>query len=54
MSSATVPVSGSRLDRALRVFGDVRAGEGRDALLMFVNIFLLLSATTSSRRCASR
>jgi AAA family ATP:ADP antiporter len=32
------------LDRALRVFGDVRAGEGRRALLMFLNIFLLLVA----------
>jgi len=28
----------------LRVFGDVRAGEGRHALLMFVNVFLLLLA----------
>jgi AAA family ATP:ADP antiporter len=31
-------------DRALRVFGDVRAGEGGRALLMFLNIFLLLVA----------
>ena len=44
MSSVTVPASGSRLDRALRIFGDVRAGEGRDALFMFVNVFLLLLA----------
>lgn len=32
------------LDRALRVFGDVRAGEGGRALLMFSNVFLLLVA----------
>ena len=32
----------SRLDRALAVFADVRAGEGKTALLMLVNIFLLL------------
>jgi ATP:ADP antiporter, AAA family len=32
------------IDRALRVFGDVRAGEGRMALLMFLNVFLLLLA----------
>ncbi len=44
MSVVTVPASGSRLDRALRIFGDVRAGEGRDALFMFFNVFLLLLA----------
>jgi AAA family ATP:ADP antiporter len=32
----------SRLDRALSLFADVRAGEGGTALLMLVNIFLLL------------
>ena len=34
----------SILDRALRVFGDVRAGEGLGVLLMFLNIFALLVA----------
>ena len=32
----------SWIDRALRPFGDVRAGEGVTALLMLVNIFLIL------------
>jgi AAA family ATP:ADP antiporter len=32
------------LDRALRVFGDVRAGEGATVLLMSLNVFLLLLA----------
>jgi AAA family ATP:ADP antiporter len=32
----------SRLDRALSVFAEVRAGEGATAVLMLVNIFLLL------------
>jgi AAA family ATP:ADP antiporter len=32
----------SALDRALRVFGDVRPGEAGTALLLFVNLFLLL------------
>lgn len=35
--------AGSVLDRALRIFGDVRAGEGRDVLLLLANVFLLLS-----------
>jgi AAA family ATP:ADP antiporter len=35
---------GSAIDRMLRVFGDVRAGEGRDVIFMFLNIFLLLLA----------
>ena len=35
---------GSLLDRLLRVFGDVRPGEGAHALLMFLNVFLLLLA----------
>lgn len=34
----------SLLDRSLRVFTDVRIGEGSTALLMFVNIFLILCA----------
>ena len=34
----------SPLDRALRVFADVRAGEGVGVLLMFFNVFLLLVA----------
>jgi ATP:ADP antiporter, AAA family len=32
------------IDRALRVFGDVRAGEGATVLLMCLNVFLLLMA----------
>jgi AAA family ATP:ADP antiporter len=32
------------LDRLLRVFGDVRAGEGATVLLMCLNVFLLLMA----------
>ena len=31
-----------RLDRTLSVFADVRAGEGANAVLMLVNVFLLL------------
>ncbi|MGQ9919356.1 MAG: hypothetical protein ACUVS7_18305, partial [Bryobacteraceae bacterium] len=34
----------SRLDRFLSLFADVRGGEGAGALLLFSNIFLLLSA----------
>jgi AAA family ATP:ADP antiporter len=34
----------SWVDRALRVFGDVRAGEGATVLLMCLNVFLLLMA----------
>jgi AAA family ATP:ADP antiporter len=34
----------SLLDRALRVFGDVRGGEGVGVLLMFLTVFLLLVA----------
>lgn len=34
----------SRLDRFLSIFADVRGGEGAGALLLFANIFLLLSA----------
>ena len=32
------------MDRLLRVFGDVRAGEGATVLLMCLNVFLLLMA----------
>ena len=39
--SPTTPTP-SRLDRALSLFTDVRAGEGATALLMLANIFLLL------------
>ncbi len=34
----------SKLDRLLCVFTDVRPGEGTNALLMFVNVFLILCA----------
>ena len=34
----------SRLDRFLRLFTDVQAGEGTTALLMFANVFLILCA----------
>ncbi|MEQ1730323.1 MAG: translocase, partial [Vicinamibacterales bacterium] len=36
------PTAASRLDRALSLFADVRAGEGATAVLMLVNVFLLL------------
>jgi AAA family ATP:ADP antiporter len=42
---ATPAPAGERpggLDRALRVFGDVRPGEGAGVLLMFANVFVLL------------
>lgn len=50
--SATVPIAPtefdrsrlSRVERGLRVFTDVRPGEGRTALLMFANVFLILCA----------
>lgn len=50
--SATVPTAPAPFDRAdlsglervLRVFTDVRPGEGRTALLMFTNVFLILCA----------
>ena len=44
MPSLDPPPAGSALDRALKIFGDVRPGEGRHALLLFFNIFLLLLA----------
>ena len=34
----------SSLERCLRIFTDVRAGEGTSALLMFANVFLILCA----------
>ena len=34
----------SRTERLLRVFTDVQPGEGRTALLMFANLFLILCA----------
>jgi AAA family ATP:ADP antiporter len=37
------PARGTRIDRALRVFADVRAGEGGTALLLSLNVFLLLT-----------
>ena len=37
-------VSPSPLDRFLRIFGDVRAGEGRLIILMFLNVYFLLMA----------
>ena len=41
---AAPPGRPGALDRALRVFSDVRAGEGGTALLMFGNLLLLLTA----------
>jgi AAA family ATP:ADP antiporter len=38
------PERASLLDRALRVFSDVRAGEGGTALLMFLNLLILFIA----------
>ncbi len=35
---------GSRLDRFMRLFSDVRAGEGAQALLLALNIFMVLTA----------
>ncbi len=34
----------NHLDRALNIFADVRAGEGSNALLLMLNVFLLLTA----------
>ena len=42
--TATVPGREQPLDRLLRPFSDVRAGEGATALLLLVNVFLLLTA----------
>ena len=41
-SAAGLAPRPNALDRALRIFSDVRAGEGMTVLLMFVNLFLLL------------
>jgi AAA family ATP:ADP antiporter len=44
---STAPGAGSRgtlLDRALRPFADVHAGEGANALMLMLNVFLLLCA----------
>jgi len=38
------PAEPNWLDRSLRIFGDVRAGEGTNILLMFLNIYFLLMA----------
>ena len=38
------PERPSLLDRALRIFSDVRPGEGATVLLMFANLFLLLTS----------
>ena len=35
---------GGALDRFLRLFSDVRAGEGTTAIILTANVFLLLSA----------
>ena len=40
----TTPSSLGWLDRSLRIFGDVRAGEGRLVMLMFLNVYFLLMA----------
>lgn len=44
MSADADHSTGSPLDRALRLFGQVKPGEGAHALLMFGNVFLLLLA----------
>ena len=49
MTATTKPASpaierAGLLDRALRLFADVRAGEGATALLLTLNVFLLLAA----------
>ncbi|HVR69828.1 MAG TPA: translocase [Vicinamibacteria bacterium] len=41
-TAATIDARPGLLDRVLRVFSDVRAGEGGTVLLMFANLFLLL------------
>ena len=43
MLPAEAAISESRIDRSLRVFADVRAGEGVTALLLALNVFLLLA-----------
>jgi ATP:ADP antiporter, AAA family len=41
---AAMTVPGRMVDRVLRAFGDVRPGEGRNSLLLALNIFLILTA----------
>src|SRR5512135_1391303 len=42
--SPTMKARGGMTDRFLRVFADVRPGESRNALLLALNIFLILTA----------
>src|SRR6476659_6189482 len=42
IETVIAPAAKTRLDRALALFTDIRAGEGATAVLMLVNIFLLL------------
>jgi AAA family ATP:ADP antiporter len=42
IETVIAPAAKTRLDRALALFTDVRAGEGATAVLMLVNVFLLL------------
>src|SRR6476469_4574840 len=42
IETVIAPAAKTRLDRALALFTDVRAGEGSTAVLMLANIFLLL------------
>jgi AAA family ATP:ADP antiporter len=44
MSADAVPAKGSALDRALRLFADVRPGEGATTALLAANLFLILTA----------
>ena len=44
MATTGRPTHPSRLDRGLRIFSDVRPGEGVTAVLLALNIFLLLTA----------
>ena len=44
MAADSLQTSTRRLDRFLRLFADVRAGEGRTAVLLSLNVFLLLTA----------
>src|SRR6476469_8298118 len=42
IETVIAPAAKTRLDRALALFTDVRAGEGSTAVLMLINVFLLL------------
>jgi ATP:ADP antiporter, AAA family len=44
MTATARPAREQPLDRLLRLFSDVRAGEGGTAVLLLVNVFLLLTA----------